>query len=83
MNDITLTPQTPICEIAQIIREDWHHVNYGAVPYLDAMDELYTLQDKYGFDDAKSIILYFLSNAGHWKGAVARQVKAHLRSIVK
>lgn len=83
MNDITLTPQTPICEIAQIIREDWHHVNYGAVPYLDAMDELYTLQDKYGFDDAKSIILYFLSNAGHWKGAIARQVKAHLRSIVK
>ncbi len=83
MNDITLTPQTPICEIAEIIREDWHHISYSAAPYLDAMDELYTLDDVYGYDDAKSIILYFLSNAGHWKGALAREVKAHLRSIVK
>ena len=83
MNDIILTPQTPICEIAEIIREDWRTVSYGASPYLEAMDELYTIDDVYGVDSAKSIILHFLSNARNWKGDVARQVKEHLKSITE
>lgn len=83
MNDIILKQQTPICDIAEIIREDWHHISYGAIPYLDAMDELYHIDDVYGLDNAKYIILHFLSNASHWKGDVARQVKEHLKSLVK
>ncbi len=53
--------QRPIYEIAR----DWKKVNFAAVPYLRAMHEL---DGMYGYDTAKSIVLYFLSNASTWRG---------------
>ena len=50
-----------IRSIALDIRKEWAKVNYAAKPYLDAMLELNSINDKYGFDNARSIILYFLS----------------------
>ena len=83
MSSIQLTKDTPLCQIASIIKNDWKKVYFGAVPYLQAMGRLNTIDDKYGFDDAKSIVIYFLSNASSWRGEVAKEVKAHLKSIVK
>ena len=71
----------PICEIAQEIRKDWKAVNYGAKPYLDAMSSLDSINDKYGMDNAKSIVLYFLSNASSWRGETAKRIKAELKKI--
>jgi len=53
-----------VSEIAREISADWANVNYAARPYLDAMARLDSVQDKYGYDDGKSIVLYFLANAG-------------------
>jgi hypothetical protein len=53
------------------------------VPYLEAMHCLNTINDDYGYDSAKSIVLYFLSNANSWRGDVARRVKAELKELVK
>ena len=69
--------------IAYEIRRDWKKVYFGAVPYLEAMARLETVRDNYGYDDAKSIVLYFLSNATSWRGDVARRVKAELKAMVK
>jgi hypothetical protein len=74
----------PIHVIAQEIRKDWaSKVNYGAVPYLQAMGTLDTITDSYGQDSAKGIVLYFLSNASSWRGDVAKRVKLELKAMVK
>lgn len=73
----------PIYRIAWEIQQDWKKPYFGAVPYLDAMLMLDRPTDNYGADSAKSIILYFLSNATTWRGEVARRVKKELKEMVK
>jgi hypothetical protein len=69
--------------IAREIRQTWPKVNYAAVPYLDAMGSLDSISDSYGCDDAKSIVLYFLSNAATWRGPDAKRIKAELKGVLK
>lgn len=73
----------PLYEIADQIRKDWRPVNYAAKPYLDAMSSLDSVNDKYGQDDARGIVLYFLSNARSWRGETAKLVKAELKAMLK
>lgn len=75
-------PVRPISVIAAEISASWKNVNYAAVPYLSAMRSLNTIDDNYGYDDAKGIVLYFLSNAGSWRGDDARRIKAELKALV-
>lgn len=76
----------PLCQIAAEIRSDWSKqgkgINYGAKPYLEAMECLNSITDNYGADSGKTIVLYFLSNAGQWKGETAKRVKLELKSMV-
>ena len=73
----------PIYQIAREIHEDWQKPYYGAVPYLEAMNEISSINDKYYFDDGKSVVLYFLSNATTWRGDKARAIKAELKDICR
>jgi hypothetical protein len=77
------TSVRPIREIAREIRKDWKKPYFGAVPYLDAMSDLDKITDNYAHDSGSSIVLYFLSNAGTWRGEVAKRVKAELNSMLK
>ena len=70
-------------EIAIEIDSDWTKVNFAARPYLDAMKTLISIDDSYGADSARSVVLYFLSNASTWRGPVAREVKAELKALTK
>ena len=69
--------------IANDIRIDWAKPYFGAVPYLDAMETLNTIRDKYYYDDAESVVRYFLANANTWKGETARAIKAELKAMLK
>jgi len=69
----------PIYEIAREISRDWNPPNYAAVPYLHALHDLSSTAESYGYDSGKSIVLYFLSNANSWRGAVAKRCKAELK----
>ena len=71
--------ERPLNVIAREVRRDWKKVNYGAVPYLDAMATLSSINDNYYFDTGKSVVLYFLSNAQTWRGETARRVKKELK----
>ena len=71
----------PLYEIAREIRKDWSPVNFAAKPYLDAMRELSSINDDYYADSARSVVLYFLSNAASWRGENARRIKAELKSL--
>jgi hypothetical protein len=70
-----------IYEIAYEISNDWQRPYFGAVPYLEAMYSLRTINDEYGADSAQSIVLYFLSNANGWRGETARRIKAELKQM--
>lgn len=76
------TAARALYEIADEIRGDWKNVYFGAVPYLDAMGDLDSINSMYGADDARSIVAYFLSNATSWKGDTARRVKAELKAMM-
>ena len=76
-------PKMTISAIAEIIRQDWSKVYFGAVPYLNAMLSLTSVHDSYGMDDGKTIVIYFLGNANTWRGDVARLVKAELKKRIK
>ena len=74
----------PLSEIATHIRRDWKNVNFAAKPYLDAMSTIDTVNDEgYGFDMPNSIVIYFLGNAGSWRGDTARTIKAELKRRIK
>ena len=72
-----------ISEIAGIIRQDWHKVNFAAKPYLEAMGSLESVKSSFGYDSGKSVVLYFLSNASSWRGETAKAVKIELKNRTK
>lgn len=67
--------------IAQDIRAHWAKPYFGAVPYLQAMGQLDSIRDSYGLDDGRSMVLYFLANAGTWRGPDAKRIKTELKQI--
>lgn len=71
-----------IHEIARDINLHWANPYFGAKPYLKAMETLYTIRDSYGQDDARSIVAYFLGNAGGFRGEHARRLKQELKDIL-
>ena len=79
----TKTTTRPLYEIAREIKNDWKNVYFGAKPYLDAMATLDSINDNYGFDRGKTIVLYFLGNASTWRGETAKRIKAELKAMAK
>jgi hypothetical protein len=68
--------------IAKEIKKDWTKVSPYAKDYLNAMQCLDNVNDNYGMDKGKSIVLYFLSNAGSWRGDKAKEIKKELKQMV-
>jgi hypothetical protein len=73
----------PLYQIANLIFRDWRPMHYGAIPYVQAMSSLDTLDSTYISDTGRSIVTYFLSNAQTWRGGNARLIKAELRRRLK
>jgi hypothetical protein len=72
-----------LCEIAAEIRKEWRKPYFGAVPYLGAMSTLGGINDRFGFDSARSVVRYFLANASYWKGDTAKRIKRELKDVLK
>ena len=72
----------PLHIIAREIASDWRKPYFGAVPYLDAMRQLNSIHGEFYQDSAKSIVAYFLANAGTWRGDNARRIKAELKGLI-
>ena len=78
----------PIWWIARAIEMDWKDRGKkgwmrDARPYLDAMHDLYDMNSSYGRDNARSIIIYFLSNVAHWRKGIAPEIKKELNAMCK
>lgn len=72
-----------ISSIARDIKKAWVNPYFGAKPYLDAMMSLNTIDDKYIFDDGRTVVMYFLANASTFRGNDARVLKAELKAMLK
>lgn len=72
----------PLYVIAEDVKRNWPRVYFGAVPYLNAMASLATVQSYYGCDDGRSVVTYFLANATTWRGPEARRIKAELKALL-
>ena len=72
-------------EIAREIRAVWKNPYFGAVPYIEAMNHLRTNDpnELYLFEDARTIVNYFLANAATWRGDDARRIKAELKAMIR
>lgn len=69
--------------IAQDICDDWSNwAESFARDYILAMRELNSVDDDYYCDSGRFVVRYFLANAGGWRGAKAREIKAELRAMV-
>jgi hypothetical protein len=72
-----------ISAIARDIKRVWVKPYFGAKPYLDAMMQLNTINDKYIFDSGESVVMYFLANASTFRGNDAKVLKQELKNILK
>ena len=70
-----------IKQIASEISEDWVNINTYALPHLNAMSDIESINDSYHHDSAKSVVLDFLANATTWKGEKAREIKKELNKL--
>ena len=83
MNTETQVKPASPREIAYAIESDWKNISPYAQPYLDAMKQLESVSGAYFADSGASVILYFLANAGSYRGEGARAYKALLKAMVK
>jgi|TARA_R110000822_G_scaffold28203_6_gene83991 hypothetical protein len=60
----------------------WTKPYFGAVPYLNAMRELNSINDNYYDDTARTIVMYFLANASTFRGIEAKRIKLELKSML-
>ena len=74
--------QRSVSTIAREIKIDWVKISPYAKHYLDAMFCIDKVTDNYGADSGKSVVLYFLSNAGSWRGEKAKEIKKELKQMV-
>ena len=76
----------PLHRIADDITRSWGaRINFAAKPYVSAMRYLGSIEDTYGpaSESASEIVNRFLGNAGTWRGADAKRIKAELREMLK
>ena len=80
---MTTPHHRPLHMIAADIRDHWAKPYFGAVPYVEAMNDLTSINDTYFEDDARTIVRYFLANASSWRGDDARRIKNELKELIK
>ena len=78
-----LINKRPVYKIAEEILNDWQAPYFGARPYLAAMLTINNELENYGQDSAKTVILYFLSNASTYRGSKAQELKKELKTLIK
>jgi hypothetical protein len=84
MTDLTTqTKHRPIAQIADEIFKDWLTMPNSAKAYARSMRQIWDIEGMFYQDTKASVVRYFLSNAGTWRGPVARRIKAELNTIIK
>lgn len=78
----TKTKPRSLSVIAREIQQAWPEPHFSAKPYLHAMRGLSSVDDDFGYDTGRDIVLRFLGNAKTWRGDDARRIKTELRGML-
>ena len=78
-----ITAKYKVSDIAHLIASDWKNISPYALDYLNAMKEINDIEGSYFADSCKSVVMYFLANAGTYRGENARASKAILKEMIK
>ena len=78
----TTAKARPLHVIAAEISRDWTKPYFGAVPYINALHSISSIDDKYWLEEGRDIVERFLANCGKWRGETARRVKAELKAML-
>ena len=72
-------------EIAKEIKSVWKKPYFGAVPYLDALENINSTDKhtEFLFEEAKDIVVYLLANMTTFRGPDAKRIKAELKEMIK
>jgi len=70
-------------DLALEIQKDWKNPNYAAKPYINAISSMGSVNEMYFLDRGQTVVAYFLSNAGAWRGPIAKAIKNELRKRIK
>lgn len=84
---ITPAPLTrPLYKIADDIYADYEAkgkpVYFAAVPYVAALNELQSFNDRYYGDTAEDIVIRLLGNLSTWRGETATRVRNELKAAL-
>lgn len=71
-------------EIVKEIRKLWKNPYFGAVPYLDALEEIHSTSPDapYLFETAGDLVPYLLANMSTFRGDDAKRIKQELKSMI-
>lgn len=77
-----------IADMRQICREQkkpttWRQKFCYAVPYLEALGNLDSVNENYGWDNGRTLVNYLLANLNTYKGEKAKEFKSLLKEMVK
>ena len=85
--DQTVYKHRKISSIARDIWIEWSAtksgINYSALPYLEAMMKIDSINSMYFADRAGYVVTYFLANARQFKGERAKELKLELKALSK
>lgn len=71
----------PLHVIAKEIKKDWVKMPNYAFAHFEAFQFATRIDEMYYLDSVKSEVLYFLGNAGTWKGETAKRIKIELKQM--
>lgn len=57
-----------LSRLAWLVRQSWPRPYFGAVPYIEAMTEMCSVNDNYGLDTGRDIVMRFLANGASYRG---------------
>ena len=77
-----------IADMKKICREQktpttWRKKYVYAVPYIDAILTINSINDRYGFDTGRGLVNYLLANLNTYKGETAKRLKGLLKEHLK
>ncbi len=82
METKVITSVRRVSDIAREIRKEWVDPSAGALPFIESMCKMSSINDRVGPDSGASVVTYFLANAESWTGPAARRIKAELTHLV-
>lgn len=77
------TGKRPLHEVARDIRKAWPRPYFAASPYLEALRDIASTDERFYHETGASVVRGFLANAQTFRGPMAKALKGELKEHLK